>query len=298
LHFDLSFGICQFPFGNLTAKESYMSSQSETMVVAQSSQHERKVFSLSNKPLVKIVLGVLTAVSVGSCGSLAYLLSTLPRCDMPKAKGMYDSILSLSCSGKDLAVSLMIGLGSYAITIGYKPLVELISPLFESKQPNESVVEEDLDSIDTDEQPTSWLDFSRCLSSFMNCINLDDTNALSTDLDDEKSSKGSQKSSVLLIDAPVPNPRNLSSSKSKARASKSKVQALEKKKRTLERRLRTEAKFYALQERLSQLLARESPPDGDKEAPLREQVNKTRKTMLKLNERLEAVDKELIALQD
>jgi len=289
----------QFPFGILNGATRRLCSLPYNMAAVPQSQHDRKLLSLSNKPLVKFLLGMLTATSLGSCSGLAYLLTSMPKCDIPKAENALDALRFLSCSSKDVAISILIGFGSYAITMAYRPLMDILAWLKE-KYIDNGFKDEDVDSVDIDEAPASWPDFTRCLNSLMNCVNMDDTAGVSTDGDDDRSSRGSQKSSVLLIDAPIPNPRGMTKGHhyQQLAYSKDRVHILQKKKRTLERRLKTEAKFYALQERLSELLARDSPPDGDKEAPFREPVNKTRKAMLKLNERLESVEKELAAVEE
>jgi hypothetical protein len=266
------------------------------MAMRQTGQNERKLLSLSNKPLVKFLMAMLSAVSLGSCAGITYVLKNVPKCELPKVEGALGIVHALSLSGKDVIFSLAIGLGSYAATLAFTPAMDKIYSLkaFCEKGLDQIFFEnEDVETVDNAEATPSWPKLANCLSAMSHCINLEDTVGSS---DDDSQSHDS----ALLIDAPLPTPRSSTAEKDLVLSAQQRQSALEKKKRTLERRLKTEAKFYALQERLGELLARgaSAPVDGEKEAPFFEPVNKTRQAMLKLSERLEVVDQELALLED
>ncbi len=256
--------------------------------------------SLSNENFVKILLVSLLSISLGSSTGLLYCVTSRRQCEERNF-----SLLDLrwTFSAQDVGLSFVVGCVAYLARTYFGAAVKSLARMTPSRKRVLALL-----------IPGGAIEIARFLRrprrawllllsplSVLSCLAGLASNSWATGGAPSVSIEGCDLQSQ--GDAPTPTPRSSKEDLSVQERRRRKMAALARKKRALERRLKTEAKFHSLQERLSELLSLNrvdeedaAPEEGDKKRMIprhREPVLKSRRVMMRLHERLEAVEKEM-----
>ncbi len=268
-------------------------------------------YTLSNENFVKPLFIALASVSACSSTGLLYCMTSRVECEENGIKFLLSVPWDFdwTFSSKDVLVSFLAGGLVYFAKTYYKAVLHNLPRirlptlqvpeclLFRTKCKKKLAAVDVVFQQGSRNTPRWPAQCGRPLTFLQNVVGLPRSNNESTTSSLTEDAKDSPLP-LAMQDSPTPIPRKMENVERTPEA-KGRFLTLEKKKKTLERRLKSEAKFHSLQERLRELLAMDpsKADEGDKESGFREPMLKSRKTMLKLHERLEEIENEMARCQ-